>query len=436
MIGSMYQNMYFILNSRMQGENAPLPIALAIRHTSERYEDIFVPYCNQRNRNGAGFENFPADLGGYSYLYYEQSDMGIQWDHIPARFEQRKEWYKQLQDAYRKEAEETYTQVPRNLLPRLTNFAAEHPLDDRNEISAFILYTLHSNASYTLTPGWAPRNEDIAEYFLFESGRGYCEHFALTATLLYRLYGVPARYAVGYMVSPSDFTLQENGTYYAAVTDESAHAWTEIYIEDYGWTPVEVTPADDGSASGNDPGFDPQRFEQIFPGKMERLNASQAPDSVDSSEKVSDQTAYETFHWKPDLPKLEKLWSIFCACLLYALILAPFFLDYNRARRQKKIETMNCRKIFSRLVEMLHFGGYLLPYNGSEEDFALQLAKEIPVVLPEESRQMCEIVNQAAYGAQNPTAEQEAMVRQVYFKTAAFIYEKLKWDRKPLFRYW
>ena len=95
-------------------------------------------------------------------------------------------------------------------------------------ITEFIRNTLRSQASYTLTPGRTPVNEDVVEYFLFESGQGYCQQFASAATLLYRLYGVPARYVSGYLLQPEDFEKQEDETWRAEVTDESAHAWSEV----------------------------------------------------------------------------------------------------------------------------------------------------------------------------------------------------------------
>ena len=47
------------------------------------------------------------------------------------------------------------------------------------------------------------------------------------------------------------------------VTDESAHAWPEIFIHDYGWTPVEVTPLGQGVTT-NYPGFDSEIFQDIM----------------------------------------------------------------------------------------------------------------------------------------------------------------------------
>ena len=53
--------------------------------------------------------------------------------------------------------------------------------------------------------------------------------------------GVPARYVTGFVVKPDAVTYEE-GTYKASVLDSDAHAWVEIYMENYGWIPVEMTP--------------------------------------------------------------------------------------------------------------------------------------------------------------------------------------------------
>lgn len=80
-------------------------------------------------------------------------------------------------------------------MPRLRELVQENPMPNLDEITAFILYTLHSNTTHTEKPGGFSSRSDIAESFLFDRRAGYCQHYALTATLLYRLYGVPARYA-------------------------------------------------------------------------------------------------------------------------------------------------------------------------------------------------------------------------------------------------
>ena len=67
--------------------------------------------------------------------------------------------------------------------------------------------------------------------------------------ILYRLYGIPARYVSGYMVQPSAFSMREDGSFHANVTDGQAHAWVEIFQPEYGWMPVEMTPSSGANAS-------------------------------------------------------------------------------------------------------------------------------------------------------------------------------------------
>ena len=192
---------------------------------------------------------------------FEQKDVDIDWDNVPDQLTTARDWYYAIQNAYMQEAQNEYTQVSETDIPTLAQFVRDHPMEDLDQITGFILQTLEG-ATYTRTPGFFAMNEDPVEYFLFESGQGYCQHFASAAVLMYRLYGVPARYTAGYAVSPDDFVLREDGTYQAMVTDASAHAWPEIYLEDFGWVPVEVTPAADGTISPSYPGFDPEKVQQ------------------------------------------------------------------------------------------------------------------------------------------------------------------------------
>ena len=66
-------------------------------------------------------------------------------------------------------------------------------------------------------------------------------HFASAGALILQSLGVPARYASGYVVEPSAFHKEKKG-YQADVPDYNAHAWVEIYLENIGWVPVEMTP--------------------------------------------------------------------------------------------------------------------------------------------------------------------------------------------------
>jgi len=114
---------------------------------------------------------------------------------------------------------------------------------------------------YTLSPGITPGRKDFVNYFLTEKRKGYCAHYASSAVLILRHMGIPARYVEGYAVdameivtdarltdkNPSDYyegtSLLSQGSVIAFdVSDENAHAWVEIYDENLGWYPIEITP--------------------------------------------------------------------------------------------------------------------------------------------------------------------------------------------------
>lgn len=112
--------------------------------------------------------------------------------------------------------------------------------------------------------------EDLVQKFI--GSKSGCDiHFATLATLLFRYYGIPARYVEGYLVTPDMVGESSSDSYdaYDDMTDDTAdeysdadepaeqtdqttktidvpkaanHAWTEIYIDGFGWVPFEATP--------------------------------------------------------------------------------------------------------------------------------------------------------------------------------------------------
>jgi len=89
---------------------------------------------------------------------------------------------------------------------------------------------------YTLEP---PRLQlDSVDDFLFNTRRGFCEHFASAFTVLARAAGIPARVVTGYQ--GGEFN-PLNG--YLLVRQSDAHAWSEVWLEERGWVRVDPTAA-------------------------------------------------------------------------------------------------------------------------------------------------------------------------------------------------
>ncbi len=440
-LSAIYYTMYFTLNELTSSDGDSESIFLHISHSSGSYEYIYAPYYGQINSDSIldGWNRQTGEFTGYGYDYYEQSDMHIDWDNVLPDYAQLA-WVCQIfQDAYMEEIQEAYTQVPTYLLPRLTQLVEDNPLDDLDDITAFILYTLHSNATYSLTPGWAPLNEDIVEYFLFEGQTGYCVHFAATATLLYRLYGIPARYVTGYMVEPESFQLQDDGSYYAEVTDESAHAWVEIFLPDYGWTPVDVTPASDGSAVASYPGFDSEKLEQLLQDNDWNMNVpSLSGTEMAETGQTGGNTEYLSIQeqlQKIDWAQYKGMLLILGSCLICVALLSPLLLDYRRLRKYRRMKGMSYRRIFGRLLDMLHWCGLLSGMDGTEKDFQQRLIEAVPECDGERTAAFLKRVREEAYGPNVPSDKGDDGAFRYYCDVSKLLYDRQSFWKRVKFRY-
>lgn len=150
----------------------------------------------------------------------------------------------QVERDYRRYVYDSFLEYPKEELPLLSRYLSLENISRENaaECVLDIMRFLDEHAVYNLDAGRNPSGTDFVEYFLFESGEGYCAHFASAAVLALRYCGIPARYVTGYVVSPSDFSDDGEGGYRAVLTGKQAHAWTEIYLDGIGWIPVEMTP--------------------------------------------------------------------------------------------------------------------------------------------------------------------------------------------------
>ena len=119
---------------------------------------------------------------------------------------------------------------------------------------------MSKDTKYTLSPGRTPGTRDFVSYFLLENQKGYCVHYATSGVMLARMAGIPARYATGYVVVDSDYseeTLFGLGSYKVDIKDSRSHAWTEVYLDGFGWVPFEFTTG--YSENSITPGVEPKR---------------------------------------------------------------------------------------------------------------------------------------------------------------------------------
>ena len=89
---------------------------------------------------------------------------------------------------------------------------------------------------YTLQPPALDAN--AVDDFMFNTRRGFCEHFASAFTVMARSVGIPARIVTGYQGGE----FNPMGGYFI-VRQSDAHAWSEVWLEGRGWQRIDPTAA-------------------------------------------------------------------------------------------------------------------------------------------------------------------------------------------------
>lgn len=128
-------------------------------------------------------------------------------------------------------------------LPVFQSMSTNPSIKEIKQAAAEIQQFLWKHASYSLNLEPVASGNTLIEDFLYRQHKGFCVHFATAGTLLFRMYGIPARYVSGYAVAPQKLSSGPDGSYSCEIMDSQAHAWTEIYVGKGGWIPVEMTPA-------------------------------------------------------------------------------------------------------------------------------------------------------------------------------------------------
>ena len=132
-----------------------------------------------------------------------------------------------------------YSSLPEDTNPRAAELARQMRAaagSDRAYVDAVLQKLNREEFYYTLDP--PPLGRDPVDQFMFETRRGFCEHYASAFSVMMRSVGIPTRVVLGYQggeVNPLGGHL--------IVRQSDAHAWTEIWLEGLGWYRIDPTAA-------------------------------------------------------------------------------------------------------------------------------------------------------------------------------------------------
>ncbi len=132
-----------------------------------------------------------------------------------------------------------YQALPGNSNPRTVELARRMRLAAGSD-GAFIedvLRMFHDEEYYyTLNPPALGNNP--VDRFLFDTRKGFCEHFASAFAVMMRAAKLPSRIVLGYQGGEINPVGQ-----YMIVRQSDAHAWTEVWLPEEGWLRIDPTAA-------------------------------------------------------------------------------------------------------------------------------------------------------------------------------------------------
>ena len=130
-------------------------------------------------------------------------------------------------------------QLPRNVNPQTRQWVSQLQRSYKRpeqQISQVLNYFNKQDFIYTLNPPLLGRH--AIDEFLFQTRKGFCEHYAGSFVYIMRLLNIPARVVLGYQGGEYN---KQGG--YLIIRQSDAHAWTEVWLQNRGWVRIDPTSA-------------------------------------------------------------------------------------------------------------------------------------------------------------------------------------------------
>lgn len=384
------------------------------------------------------------------YEYYPMENRG---------FSEKSSGFQEANRLYAQYVTRRYTRLPDGKLSLLLELCEGKRIENTAQAVDYVRRILFNTCTYSLTPGAVPEGKDPAEYFLFENRQGYCMHFATVGTLLLRGLGIPARYVEGYTAIPSDFEPDGRGGAKAIIYDHQAHAWSEVFVDGFGWIPVDFTPGYyDGEVSQNlsdVPDSDALTGESTNQEtNQESLSAetdSTSPITRDeqtqsgNGESNNDADSKETSEKNPVMALVFAagrflLWPLL---MILAAAAAAVAVILRRSiifgRKQSAMRQPDNKKAllagYDNVMALLAFAGFELGNYENSEAFVQAVTAELTCIQPQQLRSLLGAAHKAAFGPAMPVPSRNQEVLEIYDALRHHILKSLTWAKRLYFKY-
>lgn len=333
--------------------------------------------------------------------------------------------YRELEGFYNEFAYSVYLDIPDRLNASLSEVLGVKEIDSGEKHADYA--EAKQNILYALTAGYTDTNilentwdgSDFIFDFLNVSKKGYSVHFASAAVMMFRYYGIPARYVEGYLITPDDVSAMTEGESY--VLDEThAHAWVEYYQDGVGWLPFETTPSYLNTMDRAD------EYQDIS-GMDGAGSQDQTDQEEEEPEKEEEEQKAPEFDWIFLLTVLMIL-GILLLVLVMIIFLIWILVQRRKSRKAKRLfqsadRREAARALFEYSMNLMSVAGLKIR-NTSLYRYEKAIEKMFDREMAEEYIDVVAVRQEAVYSGHEITEEQWSLMRRFKEKIWNRIYSQ------------
>lgn len=412
-----------------------------LRRKKDYAYELYYADFNDEYTSNMDISMKPDDRSKYSYNAY------LNYEYIFKVAESnlyRTPEYQSAKAEYTEFANKEYTASAAT--KSVKNLASKLNTGNKYQLVDKIRRYFKDNFEHKYTVKKSPADEDFVEHFLFETKRGYSAHFATAAAVMLQSQGVPTRYVEGYFIPKDEFNKTESTHEYGYitfdVTDRYAHAWIEIYDEDFGWIPVEVAPGYwSESFESLIEKYKKLQVEEVKPNDEEATPIEKEPEKVESDKKEQETIESDEPVETTTIINIGIVLLIIASIILIIMLIVLSWLIYilvSRMIRNIRLKSNNInvvlRTAYNYYNRLAKADGIKINniYNYSlYTEKAATLSDRIDAV---SLKQFLDIMLKNTYSLEKPTLEDVEFVRHFVKDYSIKVYKNLTFFKKIAFK--
>lgn len=383
---------------------------VAIQVTGADRECLYAPY-SVKSIEKSGYR-LDKDKGIYStsFLGSKQYEVEEKSNELPGELIVAENWikdpktnqqkqYMEAEQVYRKFVYESYCYVDSSLDSYITKYfydkAKTKDMTGIYAITCFIRNELKGYANYRKNPKQVPSDADPILWFLTEGHEGNSTLFASAAVLAFRKFGIPARYAEGYLLQKEKISKAKG--HEVALTNQDGHAWVEVYMDGIGWIDIDVTP-----------GFyyeeydlmqmveKPQGIQMTAELEEQNKESSGDADGIGKGKKKPEKEHSDYMQYASGLFVL--IFAVIVFTIFFLEIKRYFCYRHWRSQVRKAGQKEKCNKIYQMVFRQIELLGIEAGMGWQTVEVEQKIRDKVPSVFEGEYVQMNALMEKGIYG--------------------------------------